>query len=366
MALKNHFGGTAWHSWPAELVRRLPQALESWRRDLAGEIDFQSFMQWRFFHQWRKLKRHANSRGVKIVGDVPIFVAHDSADVWSNQSLFQLDDDGLPTVVAGVPPDYFSDKGQLWGNPLYDWKRAADSGYGWWLERLRQATLLYDLVRLDHFRGFVAHWEIPAGAESAAGGKWVDGPAGALFKTATEQLGPLPLIAEDLGVITPPVESLRDQFGYPGMRVLQFAFGDDPKAADYRPHNFVSNCVVYTGTHDNDTTIGWFRSEAGAGTTRSLEQINRENKFTLRYLSSDGSQIHWDFIRLAMASVARLAVFPLQDVLGLGTAARMNMPGSTTGNWRWRSAPGAFGLREESRLRDLAETFERRPFPSAH
>lgn len=365
MALKRHHGGVAWTHWPRKLIAREPAALDSWRQTLHGEIEFQVFVQWQFFRQWLELKRYANERGVQIIGDVPIFVAHDSADVWANQWLFKLDNRGEPTVIAGVPPDYFSASGQLWGNPIYDWDRAARAHYDWWLRRLRQAMLLYDLVRLDHFRGFVAHWEVPAGADSAAEGKWVDGPAADLFKTATEGLGPLPLIAEDLGVITPPVEALRDEFGFPGMRVLQFAFGDDPKASDYRPHNFVPNCAVYTGTHDNDTTVGWFQSEAGSGTTRSAEQIARECEHTLRYLNTDGREIHWDMIRLAMASVARLAVFPMQDVLGLGTEARMNLPGSTTGNWRWRMPGGSFTPQHESRLRELAEIFERQPFSTA-
>jgi 4-alpha-glucanotransferase len=362
MSLKRRHSGVAWTHWPRKLISRDPATLESWRGTLEGEIEFDTFVQWQFFRQWRALKRDANERGVRIIGDVPIFVAHDSADVWANQSLFKLDNRGEPTVVAGVPPDYFSATGQLWGNPIYDWDRLAASGYDWWLRRLQQAMKLYDLVRLDHFRGFVAHWEVPAGAESAAEGKWVNGPGADLFNAATDKLGPLPLIAEDLGVITPPVEALRDQFGFPGMRVLQFAFGDDPKAPDYRPHNYVPNCAVYTGTHDNDTTVGWFESKAGAGTTRTAEQIDREREQTLRYLNAEGREIHWDMIRLAMASVARLAVFPMQDVLGLGTEARMNLPGSTTGNWRWRMPGGSFTPRHESRLRELAGAFDRQPF----
>jgi 4-alpha-glucanotransferase len=319
-------------------------------------------VQWRFARQWQALKRHANSAGVRIVGDVPIFVAHDSADVWTHRELFKLDERGRPAVVAGVPPDYFSATGQLWGNPLYDWDRLAVRGYDWWIRRLKQATELFDLVRLDHFRGFVAHWEIPADAQTAAAGRWMPGPAATLFAAATAALGPLPLIAEDLGVITPAVVALREEFGYPGMRILQFAFGEDPEAPNYRPNNYVPETVVYTGTHDNDTTVGWFRSEAGAGTTRTASQIAREKAHALAYVNSSGAEIHWDLIRLAVASVARLAVYPLQDVLGLGTEARMNMPSTTSGNWRWRLAPGQFMPAHEQRLAALAETFDRQLF----
>ena len=262
-----------------------------------------------------------------------------SADVWANRGLFQLEESGLPRVVAGVPPDYFSATGQLWGNPLYDWDRLATQGYDWWIKRLAQATRLFDYVRLDHFRGFVANWEIPGRIAHRSRRSLGAGARPALFSAVTAQLGPVPLIAEDLGVITPQVEALRDEFAFPGMRVLQFAFGNDPKAPDYLPHNFVTNCVVYTGTHDNDTTVGWFHSQAGSGTTRTAEQIAAERKTVLQYVRTDGSEIQWDLIRLAAASVARLAVFPLQDVLGLGSEARMNMPSTTAGNWGWRLAP---------------------------
>ena len=340
-------------------------ALREWRRTLTGETQFHDFIQWQFCRQWLALKAYANARGVRIIGDVPIFVAHDSADVWANRQLFQLKEDGEPGLVAGVPPDYFSAAGQRWGNPLYDWPAAAATGYAWWIQRLEQGLKLFDLVRLDHFRGFAAYWEIPAENETAAGGRWVPGPGAALFTALQARLGELPFIAEDLGVITPDVDALRDQFALPGMRVLQFAFGDDPKAFDYRPHNYVPNCAVYTGTHDNDTTVGWFRSEVGAGTTRTAEQIAREREFALRYLRSDGREIHWDMIRLALASVARLAVFPMQDVLGLGTEARMNLPSTSRGNWRWRMRPGQFTPQHEARLRALAATFDRDLYPQA-
>ena len=365
MALKEEHGGGAWTNWPRELIARERAALESARRRLARQMDFQVFAQWCFDRQWRAVKQHANRRGIRIIGDVPIFVAHDSADVWARQELFQLDGRGMPRVVAGVPPDYFSATGQLWGNPLYDWGRINRDGYGWWVARLKQALALFDYVRLDHFRGFEAYWEIPAGSTTAAPGRWVAGPGAALFDALAAQLGSLALIAEDLGVITPPVEALRDRFGYPGMRVLQFAFGEDPKAPDYRPHHFVPNCVVYTGTHDNDTTKGWFESQAGAGTTRTAAQIAAEREHTLRYVGTDGREIHWDMIRLAMASVANQAVFPMQDVLGLGREARMNMPSTLHGNWQWRMAAGRFHTEHQQRLRHLAETFDRGLHPAS-
>jgi 4-alpha-glucanotransferase len=365
MALKELFGGVQWTRWPSGPASREPAALAELQNALSDELEFQVFVQWCFFRQWRALKDYANVRGVRIIGDVPIFLAHDSADVWAQRRLFQLQDSGEPRFVAGVPPDYFSATGQLWGNPLYDWDYAAATGYEWWLRRLEQALNLFDWVRLDHFRGFAAHWEIPADNRTAAGGRWVPGPGAAFFTAAVKRLGRLPLIAEDLGVITPDVEALRDQFGLPGMRVLQFAFGDDPKAPDYRPHNYIPNCAVYTGTHDNDTTVGWFQSVAGAGTTRSVQQIARERDFTLRYLQTDGSEIHWDMIRLAVASVARLAVFPMQDVLGLGSEARMNMPSTSQGNWRWRMQPGQLTRRHEERLAALAEIYGRSLFPTS-
>jgi 4-alpha-glucanotransferase len=362
LALKNENGGVDWTKWPRELALRQPQALAESRERLAGEIDFHTFVQWCFFRQWLALKRFANSHGVRIIGDLPIFVAHDSADVWANPQSFQLDGDGKPRVVAGVPPDYFSATGQLWGNPLYDWQHASGDQYDWWCQRLAQALLLFDYVRLDHFRGFAAYWEIPYGSPTAASGQWKPGPGAALFAAATTRLGKLPILAEDLGVITPQVEALRDEFGFPGMRILQFAFGDDPLGPLYRPHHFIPHCVVYTGTHDNNTTVGWFQSAAGQGTTRSAEQVERERETTLRYVHSDGHEIHWDFIRLAMGSVARVAIFPLQDVLGLGAEARMNLPATMAGNWQWRMRPGEFTAGHEQRLRMLAETFDRALF----
>jgi 4-alpha-glucanotransferase len=358
-ALKAAHGGRAWTEWELPLIERQPAALRSWSSRLAEAIDGEAFLQFQFDRQWRRLKEDANARGVRLMGDVPIFVAHDSADVWVHQELFHLDSRGRPTHVAGVPPDYFSATGQLWGNPLYRWDRMARDGYAWWLERLRHALTQFDLVRLDHFRGFAAFWEIPASAETAAAGRWVAGPGSAFFHQLVSALGGLPLVAEDLGVITADVDALRDGFGFPGMRILQFAFGDDPKSSEYQPHNFPRNCVVYTGTHDNDTTAGWFHSSAGEGTTRTAAQISREREKTLGYLGTDGHDIAWDFIRLALASVADTAIVPAQDILGLGNGARMNLPGTAVGNWRWRLHPGELTAELADRLGELATLYDR-------
>jgi 4-alpha-glucanotransferase len=348
-ALKQANSGAAWSGWEPAIRRREPDAVAHWARELYDQLQFHAYMQFQFFSQWEHLKGYANQRGVQIVGDIPIFVAYDSADAWTNRAIFALDDDGLPTVVAGVPPDYFSTTGQLWGNPLYRWDVLAQQGYRWWIERFRAALTLVDIVRIDHFRGFAAYWEVPAGEETAVNGRWVSGPGAALFEAVGAALGHLPIIAEDLGVITPDVEALRDQFGFPGMKVLQFAFGDG--AADpYLPHNYRRHCVVYTGTHDNDTTAGWWASAAP----------HERNNVQL-YLGRDGSDISWDFIRLAMASVAEMAIVPLQDVLGLGSAARMNTPGRAGGNWSWRYTPEMLDPQVTERLRTLTALYGRAP-----
>jgi 4-alpha-glucanotransferase len=360
-AVKAAHGQVAWTDWDSAVRSHDPEALRRWRDDLRNQVEFEKFVQFQFYRQWMRLKQYANMRRISIIGDVPIFVAHDSADVWTAQHEFHLRENGRPEIVAGVPPDYFSSTGQLWGNPLYRWDRHAAEGYSWWIERLRGALALYDRIRIDHFRGFESYWEVPGDATVASGGRWVPGPGAALFETARHALGELPIIAEDLGVITPEVEALRDQLGFPGMRVLQFAFGDDAKARDYQPHNFIRDCVVYTGTHDNDTVVGWINSIAGEGTTRSQESIDRERNFVLRYANSDGCEVHWDLIRLAMASVARTAIFPLQDVLGLGSAARMNLPGTVGENWRWRFRWDMLSSHAENRLADLTELYQRTP-----
>ncbi|MEI7643940.1 MAG: 4-alpha-glucanotransferase [Chloroflexales bacterium] len=339
MALKDAHGGASWNTWAPELRLRKAAALRHARKELAEPVMVQKYLQFLFFSQWTPLKAYANAHDIRIIGDAPIFVAYDSADVWANPKLFYLDAEGIPTVVAGVPPDYFSATGQLWGNPLYRWDRMAKDGYAWWIARLRQTFSIVDILRLDHFRGFEAYWEVPAAEETAINGTWVKGPGAALFAHLREALGELPIIAEDLGLITPEVHAMREAFGFPGMKVLQFAFGDSP-ANPYLPHNYEPGCVVYSGTHDNNTTVGWF------------QEISAEDREAIRlYLGRDGSDIAWDFIRLALMSVADIAVVPLQDVLRIGSDGRMNTPGRPDGNWSWRfraealSDGLAFGVR---------------------
>ena len=356
MALKGVHELRPWHTWEPELVRRDPAALAHARQKHHTAIRNAKILQFLFYDQWHRLRTFAHRHGVKIIGDIPIFVAHDSSDAWANRDLFYLDDNGHCTVVAGVPPDYFSATGQLWGNPLYRWDVHKAQGYRWWAKRLRKIFEAVDIVRIDHFRGFEAYWEIPGNAETAINGKWVKGPDADLFESLKHQLGDVAIIAEDLGIITPPVDQLRDRFHLPGMRVLQFAFGNDAKAADYRPESYPPHCVVYTGTHDNDTTVGWFRSEPGKDSTRTREDVENERRSILGYLRSDGSQIHWDLIALAFRSKANTAVVPLQDVMGLGTDARMNIPGTTSGNWRWRFTWDMLTPEMKSHMRELTES----------
>ncbi len=340
MALKEAHGLAAWNTWDEDIRRRQPKSIEHWSKKLDHEIRCHKYQQYQFFKQWAKLKKYCNEHGIRLIGDVPIFIALDSAEVWAHPEMFYLDDSGRPTVVAGVPPDYFSETGQLWGNPLYRWDVMAEDGYAWWIKRFQATHALVDVIRLDHFRGFEKYWEIPGTDIIAMNGRWVSGPGLELFEAVQKALVTLPIIAEDLGVITPGVDALRDELGFPGMRVLQFAFGSDPKADDYKPHNYPRNCVVYTGTHDNNTTIGWFRGKDVKDCTQSEEEREKERRFALKYLSTDGHEINWDFIRLALMSVADTAIIPLQDVLGLGSEARMNIPGKPEGNWCWRFTPG--------------------------
>lgn len=366
-ALKAAHGGSPWNRWEPALVHREPAALQRWARQLAREVERESFVQFQFAEQLRDIQAHAATRGIRLMGDVPIFVAHDSADVWTHQRLFSLDAQGAPTVIAGVPPDYFSATGQRWGNPLYRWDEMRATGYEWWIRRLRHALSQVDLLRLDHFRGFESYWEIPASSPTAAAGRWVPGPGADFFRAVVAQIGDLPIVAEDLGLITPEVEALRDAFQLPGMRILQFAFGEDPKGRDYRPHNYPRNSVVYTGTHDNDTTRGWFYSQAGAGTTRTAAQIAAEQQRVLDYVGTDGTEINWDLIRLAYASVADTAIIPLQDILGLGSAARMNLPGSATGNWNWRFSRRQISPEITRRLAQWSVQYDRAPgSPAGH
>ena len=347
-ALKTELDGAPWNRWETGLREREPEALARTRRELAEEVCFHEYIQYLFFRDWEGVRREAGAAGVEIVGDLPIFVSHDSADVWANQRLFHLDGEGEPTVVAGVPPDYFSETGQLWGNPLYDWGRMREEGYRWWVERIRMSLTLYDTVRIDHFRGFEAYWEIPAGEETTAGGRWVRGPGREVFDALAEGLGELPIIAEDLGEITPGVEELRDSLGLPGMKVLQFAFSgpDNP----HLPHHYnqaKGNWVVYTGTHDNDTTAGWWASATPEERSFARRYIGKE------YVTAAG------LIRLAYSSTAARAIVPMQDLLGLGTETRMNTPGTADGNWKWRMDPTSLTDELAHRLSKLAETYGR-------
>ncbi|HZI17419.1 MAG TPA: 4-alpha-glucanotransferase [Pyrinomonadaceae bacterium] len=351
-ALKDEHDGKPWNEWAQGLARREQAALADAREALRERIESHKFYQYVFLKQWLLLRKYANERGVRILGDMPIFVAHNSADVWARPRLFKLEEDGSPRAVAGVPPDAFSKTGQLWGNPLYDWDRMREDGFRWWVERVRETLKLVDVVRVDHFRGFAAAWEVPAGHETAEHGKWVPSPGRDIFNAMRAELGrDLPIIAEDLGTITPDVHQLRDEFDFPGMRVLQFAFGGDPHDT-HLPHEYVKNAVVYTGTHDNDTVVGWFeaRSDEEAGED---EGLRRERALCLKYLGSDGSEINWDFIRAAHTSIAALSVAQLQDMLGLGSEARMNTPASAEGNWAWRFEAGALTDEARDRLREL-------------
>ncbi len=347
MALKDAHAGVAWNLWPTEIALRQPEALAAARLRLQDQLRFYEFTQFLFSRQWSEVRRYANERGARVIGDLPIFVAYDSADVWAHRDLFRLDDQGRPTDVAGVPPDAFTTDGQFWGNPVYDWDRNAAGGYAWWIDRVRSSLQQVDFLRIDHFRAFAASWVVPAGAPTAASGHWEPGPGRHIFDAMEHAIGPLPLIVEDLGLITPDVAMLREELGFPGMKVLQFAFDSGPTNA-YLPHNYEPDSVVYTGTHDNQTTIGWFRSLPDP--VRASVQ---------RYLGGDGSDIAWDLIRTALVSVADKAIAPLQDVMRLDDDARMNMPGSPSGNWAWRYASHQLHEGLADGLRELTETYGR-------
>jgi len=357
-ALKDANDQKAWYQWDSELVSRGPSALDRARGVLSDEITAHKFYQYLFFSQWAAIKTLCHQHGISIVGDVPIFLAHDSVDVWSNPHLFKLDNERRPTVIAGVPPDYFSRTGQLWGNPIYDWERMRQDGFAWWISRIKAMFEMFDVVRLDHFRGFAAAWEVPAGNKTAEHGEWVNAPGRDLFATLRHVLGDLPIIAEDLGMITPDVEALRNDFGFAGMRILQFAFGGDAQNP-HLPHKFVNNAVVYTGTHDNDTTRGWFASLKVRKVTEENAYLGQTRKYCLEYLNSKGREIHWDMIRAAEASVANTAIIPLQDILGLGSEGRMNLPATESGNWNWRFREGLLTDKLSSRLRDVCEIYGR-------
>jgi 4-alpha-glucanotransferase len=360
MAVKEAHDNVAWTSWEPDIAHRDPAALARWSTALERQIAQHKLTQFLFFEQWHRVREACHARSIEIMGDLPIFAAHDSADVWAHRQLFQLDDDGYPSVVAGVPPDYFSATGQLWGNPHYRWDVLAQNRFSWWIDRFQVLLRQVDRVRIDHFRGFVAAWAVPRNAATAIHGEWVTGPGAAIFEAvrAELKLDPLPFVAENLGVITADVEELRERFGLPGMAILQFAFGTDPQAPDFRPHNYPRNRVVYTGTHDNDTTVGWWTGEVGHS-TRSAVDIADERAYATRYLDLEGRQVHWAFARAVLASVAKTAIVPAQDLLGLGSEARMNRPGTTGGNWRWRLLPGQLSPDILERLALMTDTYER-------
>jgi 4-alpha-glucanotransferase len=359
MACKRVYKDAPWVHWDARIRQRDPAVLKEWQSELSSEMEFHRFAQFEFFRQWKKLRERCTRCGISVMGDIPIYVAHDSADVWAHPELFRLDEDGRPTAIAGVPPDYFSATGQLWGNPLYRWDVSAASGHRWWIERCRASLKLFDFVRLDHFRGFEAYWEIPGNASTAAEGRWAEGPGAEFFRVLQTALKELPFVAENLGVITPGVEGLRKEFGFPGMSLLQFAFGNDPQGPSFRPHNYSRELVAYTGGHDNDTTVGWWTSSGVGESTRTEEDIRKEHDFTRAYLGFQNETVNWVFIRTVMASVANVAIIPLQDVLGLGSEARMNLPGTVSGNWKWRYRADALTKEIMEKLQDLTLLFDR-------
>ena len=361
MALRQEFGtDQSWTTWDKDLVKRDPAALKKWRRQLQDEMACHRFQQFEFYRQWDALRKYCNERSILIMGDIPIYVSHESADVWAHPEQFCLADDGRPTEVSGVPPDYFSETGQLWGNPIYRWSEMERSRFKWWIERFRGTFRLFDLVRLDHFRGFEAYWAVPATEETAVNGQWIKAPGTKLFRAVKKALGELRVVAENLGDITPEVEQMRREFNFPGMAVLQFGFGTDPQAATFRPHNFERELFAYTGTHDNDTVMGWWNSEGG-DSTRTPEDVRKEKAIARDYVGPSDEPINWKLVRLLASSVARLAIMPMQDVLGLGSESRMNKPGIGKGNWSWRMTPGAFTEELQRQLRHLSEIYERVP-----
>jgi len=353
MAIKQFQGGRSWNQWEEALAQRRPEELQAWTQKLQPQIFQQKFYQYQFFSQWNQLKTYANDNNIYIFGDIPIYVAHDSADVWSNPEIFCLDPEtGVAKLVAGVPPDYFSETGQLWGNPVYNWDVLQENQFSWWIERFKAIFQCVDLIRIDHFRGFQAYWAVPQGETTAINGKWIEAPGELLFSALYNSLGQLPIVAEDLGVITPEVEALRDQFAFPGMKILQFAFDSD-RINPFLPFNFSNrNAVVYTGTHDNDTTVGWFNGRSPEEQQRVIDYFG--------CICPEG--IHWSLIRLALGSVANVAIFPLQDLLGLGSESRMNTPSTIESNWNWRYWPDALTEELSDRLGHLNEIFGRRIF----
>ena len=348
ISLKNHFNGLPWNEWAHDIKNREHGAMEHYKNELADDIEYHNFIQFLFFKQWGDVKRYANENGIKIIGDIPIFVAADSSDAWANPEIFLFDEERKPVKVAGVPPDYFSTTGQLWGNPLYNWQKLKETNYSWWVERVRANLSTCDIIRIDHFRGFEAYWAVPYGDDTAINGQWEPGPGIDLFNAIKSQLGELPIIAEDLGLMTQGVIDLREATGFPGMKILGFAF-DSGEENDYLPHTYTKNCVVYTGTHDNDTLIGWFQ--------KAKEE---DRQFARDYLNSrSDDEIHWDAIRGAWSSVASMAISPVQDFLGLGSEARINTPGVAAGNWQWRLRHGVLTDELAERIAKLTRVYSR-------
>ena len=352
MAIKEDREGASWNKWPSAIAQRLPEAIDTWTKRLKDAVYYHKFLQFQFFTQWKNLKQYANNLGISIFGDISFYVAHDSVDVWANQEIFCLDEEGEPSLMAGVPPDYFSATGQLWGNPVYNWEALEKTNFAWWVQRITGMLDYVDLFRIDHFRGMQAFWAVEKGERTAENGKWLEASGEKLFELLEEKIGKLPIIAEDLGTVTPQVEALRDKFNFPGMKILQFAFdskGGEPK---FLPHNFDSrNCIVYTGTHDNDTILGWFEARSP-----------QEKAKIFDYLGCICPQdIHWSFIRMAMSSIANFAIFPFQDILGLGSEAKMNTPGVAECNWSWRYNPQALSPNLGKRLKHLTCVYDRLP-----
>ncbi|SMO63687.1 4-alpha-glucanotransferase [Gracilimonas mengyeensis] len=348
MACSLHYDKQPWNTWDKDVAQRKPAALKAYRKKFSKEIEFQYWLQFEFHNQWIALKEYANEKGIRVVGDIPIFVDHNSADVWANPKYFEVDKQGNRELVAGVPPDYFSKTGQLWGNPLYKWDELEKDGFSWWVDRFRHMFTICDAIRVDHFRGFDAYWEVEASAKTAEKGEWVDGPGEKLFDTILDKCGELPIIAEDLGFMTEGVQKLRDKYNFPGMKIIQFAFDSD-SANSFLPHNYSQNSVAYSGTHDNDTALGWYHT------------TNEQERHRARiYTRSSGQTINWEFIRLGMLSVSDQAIFPLQDYMGLGSADRMNIPGTSSGNWLWRYTSNMLDKVDEEQIKHLAELSNRR------
>jgi 4-alpha-glucanotransferase len=348
MALKDHFRKRVWSDWPPDVIDRREEVLQAMKKRLFEDMDRERFLQYVFIKQWSALRSYCQEKGIQIIGDIPIYVNYDSVDLWTHPELFKLDQKKRPYAVAGVPPDYFSATGQLWGNPLYQWDILKEREYDWWVKRVNHNLRLFDIVRIDHFRGFVGYWEIPSTENNAVNGEWKEAPAEDFFRVLTEKNPHLPLIAEDLGIITPDVRKVMEHFAFPGMKVLLFAFGEDDSMHPYLPHTYKENCVVYTGTHDNNTVRGWFKREA--------KPAERKRVFRIIGRKVSKKDIHWEFIRLAMQSVAKTAIIPMQDVLGLGEKARMNLPATGKGNWEWRLLPSQLTPQLAKKISDMTET----------